>query len=415
MRVISRDAIARNVLVLVLLLLLTACAGVPYKYEPLQTFGIESRAVTQQKGPFTIRASVPSDTEAEKLFGIQLSKRNIQAVWMEITNDSDTRARFAPYSVDPAYFPPHEVAYMYRKQFSKQGWKDMENRFFSDSLPRYIGGGETVSGFVFTNATTGTKAFNVDIFSFVKTIVYEHFTFFVDVPGFKPDHAEVDFKNIYNVNEYKDLDVITFREYVAALPCCTANSDSSGQGQPIMLLFVSSGQGLLRGLLRAGWKESSYQRDDSFLNATDYYFGRPPDAIFRKQRDKTTERNEMGLWLTPVSVGGEAVWAAQVKHAIGRRYEIGEMFFGIRQDPDVDDGRNYVLQDMWYSQALKQYAWTISGTKMSKTEPAIDFNDNAWFSDGLRLVLWVSGEPVSLQETRILDWEDLSDFKWGPE
>lgn len=415
MSALSGNVVFKNLLLLVLLLSLTACSGAPYKYEQLQSFGIESRAVTQQQGPFTIRASVPSDAEAEKLFGIQLSKRNIQAVWMEITNDSQKRARFAPYSVDPDYFPPHEVAYMYRKQFSKQGWIDMETRFFRDTLPRYIGAGETVSGYVFTNATIGTKAFNVDIFSYVNTIVYEHFTFFVDVPGFKPDHAEVDFKNIYGANEYKNLDVDGFREYLTTLPCCTVNSDNSGQGQPVILLFVSSGQDLLRALLRAGWKESSYQRDDSFLNATDYYFDRPPDAIFRKTRDKTTERNEMGMWLMPVSVNGEAVWAAQVKHAIGRRYEIGEMFFGIRQDPDVDDGRNYLLQDMWYSQALKQYGWSITGMTVPKSEPLVDFNNNAWFSDGLRLVLWVSGEPVSLQETRNLEWEDLSDFKWDSE
>ncbi len=411
MSVILRNSIIRHLLVLVVLLSATACSAVPYQYEPLQDFAIKSRAVTQQQGPFTIRASVPGDEEAAKLFGIQLSKRNIQAVWLEVTNDSAKRARFAPYSVDPEYFPPHEVAYMYRKQFSKQGWKDMESRFFEESLPRYIGAGETVSGFVFTNATTGTKAFNIDIFSFSNTIAYEHFTFFIEVPGFKPDHAEVDFRNIYGIDEYKDLDVTAFREYVATLPCCTTNSDKSGQGQPIILLLVSKGPDLLRALLRADWKESSYQRDDSFLNATDYYFGRPPDAIFRKKRDKTTERNEMGLWLAPVSVGGEAVWAAQVKHAIGRRYEIGEMFFGVRQDPNVDDGRNYVLQDMWYSQALKQYGWSISGMQVPPNAPVIDFNNNAWFSDGLRLVLWVSGEPVSLSQTRNLDWDDVYGFK----
>lgn len=402
-----RDSYIR-VSALALLLVLSACTTIPYTYEPLQNSGIESRAVSQQKGPFTVSASVPGDKESEKLFGIPLRKRGIQAVWMEITNDGEHRARFAPYSVDPKYFPPHEVAYMYRKQFSKQGWQDMESRFFEESLPRYIDGGKTVSGFVFTNATTGTKAFNVDIFYSEKTAHYEHFTFFVDVPGFKPDHTEIDFRNIYNASEYKDLDHIGLKEYVAALPCCTSNGDNSARGQPIILLLVSNGQELLRALLRSGWIESSYKRDDSFLNASDYVFGRPPDTIFRKVRDKTTERNEMGLWLAPVSVDGKAVWVAQVKHAIGRRYEIEEIFLGVRQDPDVDDGRNYMLQNMWYSQALKQYAWSSTGMVVPKSEPLIDFSNNAWFSDGLRLILWISGEPVSLRETRDLNWDDTS-------
>ncbi len=43
----------------------------------------------------------------------------------------------------------------------------------------------------------------------------------------------------------------------------------------------------------------------------------------------------------------------QIKHAIGQRYKINEIFFGSAQDPDVDDGRNFLLQNLWYSQSLK--------------------------------------------------------------
>ena len=388
-----------------LALTLAACSSAPYRYEPLDSFRIEQRAVVQEQGAFRVRASVPSDDEAEELFGIPLTKRRIQAVWLEVENNSDTRARFAPYSVDPDYFPPHEVAYMYRKQFSKQGWLDMESRFFAKSMPRYIGAGETVSGFVFTNAQLGTKSFNVDLFYTGGKRGYEHFTFFINVPGFKPDHAEVDFPGLYAADGVRDVDQEAFRALLADIPCCTSSAEGKENGQPINLFLVARGRDLLQALLRAGWSETSYERNDRYLNAADYYLGRPPDAIFRKGRDKSTERNEMGLWLAPIRVDGVPVWIAQMKHAIGQRYEIGELFLGIRLDPDVNDGRNYLMQDLWYSQALKHFAWSDTGIVVAESEPRLDYNGNAWFSDGLRLALWVSGEPIGLDEVSEIVWD----------
>jgi hypothetical protein len=404
----------RFLLAILIAVSLAACSSAPYRHEPFENFNIEQRAVTQESGAFKIRASVPGDEEAERLFGIPLTKRDIQAVWLEVTNTGDTRGRFAPYSIDDQYFPPHEVAYMYRKQFSKQGWLDMEKRFHELSMPRYLGAGDTASGFVFTNAHLGTKSFNVDIFYTDGRSDYEQFTFFIDVPGFTPDHAEVDFQGLYAPEEIRDIDVDTFRSEVAEMPCCTTNSDGSGKGQPIVMLLVAEGRDLLQALLRSGWGETSYERNDSYLNATDYYVGRPPDAIFRKGRDKSTERNEMGIWLSPIRVDGVPVWVAQIKHAIGRRYEIGEQFLGVRLDPDINDGRNYLLQDLWYSQALKHYAWSDSGERIPMDSPKLDFNDNAWFSDGYRVVVWLSGDPVSLDEVSEIKWDTVADVRSVP-
>ncbi len=382
-----------------------ACSVTPYKHESFDDFNIEQRAVTQELGAFKVRASVPGDEEAAQLFGIDLTRRGIQAVWLEVTNKTGARARFAPYSVDHGYFPPHEVAYMYRKQFSKQGWLDMEKRFFELSMPRYIGAGDTVSGFVFTHAEIGTKSFNVDIFYTDGESGLEHFTFFINVPGFTPDHAKIDFQGIYPTKKISNVDLATFRHTVAELTCCTTNSDGRGKGPPIEIILVAKGADLLQALLRAGWSETSSKRSEKYLTAAEYFLGRPADAIFRKGRDKTTERNEMAVWLAPIRVDGVPVWVAQMKHAIGRRYEIEEQFLGVQLDPDINDGRNYLLQDLWYAQALKQFAWSDSSIRVPKASPELDFNNNAWFSDGYRAIIWVSGEPVSLSEVTNLQWD----------
>jgi len=400
----------RYALVPILVLLLAACSSTPYSHESLSNFQVEQRALTQEQGPFRVRASVPSREEAEKIFGIPIYKRGIQPVWLEVTNNSPGRARFVLSSVDKDYFSPFEVAYMHKKLFSRQGWMDMEEYFYRTAMPRQIAAGETVSGFVFTHATDGTKNFNVDLFhESSKENGYEEFTFFVQVPGFVPDHATVNFKSLYGAGSVQDLDPDGLRNALLESPCCTTNRDGSGQGPPVNLVLVANGLEVLQSLLRADWSETSYEKDDKYLNKVNYLYGRPPDAVFRKSRGKSAgDRNELSLWLAPLRADGKAVWVGQIKHAIGQRYKINEIFFGAAQDPDVDDGRNFLLQNLWYSQSISTVAYTQTGKVVPMENPQLDFNNNPFFSDGLRIVMWLSGEPVALQEARNLQWSEPS-------
>lgn len=388
-----------------LLLLTAACSSAPYRYEPLDRFEVMQRAVAQEQGTFRVRASVPGEKEAEKLFGIPMYDRGIQPVWLEISNDSDQRARLMLSSIDPEYYAPLEVAYMHRKQFSKQGWMDMEEHLYANALPRQIGPQETVSGFVFTHASTGTKAFNVDIFHTGEEREYEQFTFFLEVPGFVPDHSEVNFKSLYAEEEVQQVDNDSLRSLLEQFPCCTSNFDGSALGRPVQVFFVAKARDMLRALLRAGWSETSYGRDKTYLKGADYLFGRPPDVRFRKGRDRTNERMELALWLAPASVDGKLLWAGQVKHAIGRRYAMQELFFGTKLDPDVNDGRNYVIQDLWYAESLQHWAWSETGIRVSQDTPERDTNGLPWFSmEAFRAVIWVSGQPIDLSEATYIDW-----------
>jgi hypothetical protein len=398
----------RPIFAILLVFILAACSTASYKHESFGNFGVEGRAVTQEQGAIKVRASVPGQVEAEKIFGIPIYKRGIQPVWLEITNNSAGRARFVLISVDQEYFSPLEVAYMHKKHFSKQGWMDMEEYLYETAMPRQIAAGETVSGFVYTNASAGTKSFNVDVYyTGDRKAEYEEFTFFIEVPGFVPDHAEVDFAGLYEASAIRELDSEELRSALLDFPCCTTNRDGNGQGQPLNIVLVANGREILQSLLRAEWSETSYERDDNYLNNVNYYFERPPDAVFRKSRgkSKTTERNELSLWLTPMRTDGKAVWIAQIKHAIGRRYQINEIFFGSAQDPDVDDGRNFLLQNLWYSQTLEAVAYTKTGKVVPMEDPAVDFNDNPFFTDGIRIVMWLSADPVSLQDTRNMNWD----------
>ncbi len=388
---------------------LTACSAAPYRYEPLENFGITERAVAKEQGAIQVRASVPSRKEAEQILGFPIYKRSIQPVWLEITNNSPNRARFVHVSVDREYFSPLEVAYMHKKYFSKQGWMDMERHLMATAVPRLIPAGETVSGFIYTHASDGTKSFNVDVFhSGTGEPKYEEFTFFIDVPGFVPDHATVDFQALYDKSDIRDLDNEQLRVELQDFHCCSTNRDGSGLGPPVNIVLVGDGIEILQSLLRAGWSETSYEKDDNYLNNVNYLFERPPDAVFRKSRGKTiytTERNELSLWLAPFRNNGAGVWMGQIKHAIGQRYKINEIFFGAAQDPDVDDGRDFLLQNLWYSQSLSAVAYSETGKPVPMEESVVDFNNNAWFSDGGRVVMWLSGDPVALQDAQNMRWD----------
>lgn len=392
---------------LTLVLGLGACSALPYRHGALEDSTLVERAQQQQKGALLVRAAVPSFEEAERLFGIPLRSRGIQPVWLEIVNTGEDRARFAPYSVDPDYFPPHEVAYMYRKRFSQQGWQDMERRLHELSMPRQIAAGATVSGFVFTHQHPGTKAFNVDVHYVEGDGSDAHFMFFINVPDFVPDHAGVDFANLYAPGDILDLDEAGLRETIAASPCCATNRAGVGQGRPVNLVLVAPGKDLLQALLRAGWEETSYVRDEDYLEATEYLFGRPADAVLRQRRGRKTDRNELHLWLAPWRHEGTPVWIGQVRHAIGRLFEFQELFLGVQLDPDSAEGRNFLLQNLWYSQSLLSYAWSASGLDVPESAPIQDFLGREFYTDGMRLVLWVSGDTVALTDARSRHWDQV--------
>jgi hypothetical protein len=393
----------------ILALSISACSTAPYRYQPLDSFPVTDRAITQQDDSIRVSASVPGQEEAEAIFGIPLYKRGIQPVWLEIENGSDQRVRFAPMSVDEDYFSPLEVAYMHKKGYSEEARGQMDRRFHDMSMPRQILPGETASGFVFTHAAPGTKAFNVDVFAAGNARAYQ-FTFFVDVPGFVADHAEVDFKGLYSQEEIEDFDMPGFRAALEGLAFSATDQTGEQPGLPVNVIFVNHGQDLLQALLRADWSETSHEKEASYLLRAQHLFSRPPDATFRKQRDASKDRNQLNLWLAPIRVDGTPVWLGQIRQAIGKRTQLeqfGEFLTGARLDPDMDDSRNFLLQNAWYSQSLEQFAWSDSGRSVLIGDTVTDFNGDEYFTDGIRAVLWLSGDAMSLDEATNLKWDSL--------
>ena len=404
---------ARNnsspVILIALAALLVSCSTAPYKPSPMNLEPLRQRAEVQTFEPLTVKAAVPGAGESESLFGVPLYDNGVQPVWLEITNRGDEIIRFALVSVDRDYFSPLEVSYTHKKGFSRKARAAMDKRFHSAGITRYVEPGETVSGFVFTHMSPGTKSFNVDLFG---ATTQQNFAFFIEVPGFKPDHAEVDFEHLYSQDEFRELTTEEFRETLNELPGYTANEHGEPSGLPVNAIIIGNGIDVLRALLRAGWYESIITDANNFdyRLATYYLYGRKSDAVFRYQRKNSVDRNELRLWLAPMRVDGELVWMGQVTNFVGQRSYIEQVFLGAHLDPDVDDARGFLLQNIWYSQGLKAFTWSSTGEPVSIDQPASDFNGNPFFTDGSRALMWFSGEPHSLLDTTRLNWFEASDL-----
>ncbi len=398
---VSRFRSGSSLIILIsVVLLLAACATRPYHHDSTNSFPIRERALTQTEGGITVSASVPGVDEAQAIFGIPIYKSGIQPVWLEVENNSPDRVRFAPTGMDREYFSPMEVAYMHRKGFTREARAQMEQRFYHSAMPRQIPAGESRSGYVFTHASPGTKSFDVDVFAGNED---KSFAFFVTVPGFVPDHREVDFESLYEASEIRDLDLSGLRAGLTDLPWFSTDQSGEQPGLPVSLIFIGQGRTVLKALLRAGWHETPKLQDAQHAVDSHYLFGRKPDATFRIQRDGKKDRNELNLWLAPMRIEGEAVWLAQIIHFIGQRTQLEQAIFGARVDPDVDASRYYLMQNLWYTQSLAQIGWLEGSGAVSVENARFDFKSLEYFTDGFRTILWLSEEPVSLLKTTRAD------------
>ncbi len=386
-----------------LLFVVSACATRSYHHESTNSFPIRERAITQSEDDISISASVPDADEANAIFGVPVYKRSIQPVWLEIVNNSPDRIRFAPTGLDPKYFSPLEVSYMHRKGFSKEARAQMDRRFHDSAMPRQIPAGETRSGYVFTHASPGTKSFNIDVYS---TDADYSRAFFLTVPGFTPDHAAIDFETLYRPEEIQDYELAGFREALKDLP--NTSTDQTGQqtGLPYGTVIVADGIDVLKTLLRAGWYETSGSRDADQQAKAHYMFGRMPDAVFRIKRNSKWDRNELYVWKAPIRVDGKPVWLAQITHFIGQRTQLEQVIFGARIDPNIDVGRNYFLQNLWYAQSLEKSAWLAKNGRVPIENARTDFNETQYFTDGYISVIWLSSEPISLLEAENVAWDN---------
>jgi len=370
------------------------CAARSLVFESADIDALQQRAVVQTQGPVSVSAAVLGRNETQAVFGLDLYAQDIQPLWLEIRNSASTLLRYAPVSTDANYFAPLEIAYMNRSGLSAETRERLDRRFDTLAMRRYIYPGDTQSGFVFTHVDTGAKALAVDL---AGDDYFGSFTFLLRVPGFEPDYAQFDSDAINAATKPLTVADEDLYQALRELPCCVSRSQNTAVVEPVNMMLLGRDEVLLGALLRSGWRETSAQ--DTAAAQPAYLFDRPQDATFRYALPARAGRYEMRLWLAPVRVADQPVWAAQVQHVIG------EADSARQADADVDAARFFAVQKFLYAQTLHSIGW-IKGDSAVAADSFWDQRSDAnYFSDGYRVVIWLSDQPTATDDIEVRDWD----------
>ena len=135
------------------------------------------------------------------------------------------------------------------------------------------------------------------------------------------------------------------------------------------------------------------------------YLGRGQDLALQKVRSTIHQRNHLRLWRSPYTYEGQAVWAGQISRDIGVRFTWASPTLVTHKiDPDVDETRDYLVQDMIASGNLAAVGYVTGVGAASEEAPRRNLTGDPYFTDGLRAVLFISGKPVPTNHINLIGW-----------
>ena len=386
---------------LFLAVLFSGCATTFTPPAPFNDVALRDRAISETKDGIHVSAAVPSVEESRAIFGVDLVKKKIQPLWLEIENKTDQRLWFLPTGLDSEYFSPIEVAFGFHRKFSSKANLEIDNHLEALNLPRRIDSGSKVSGFVYTNRDDGLKVVNVDLLGdgHAKNVVL-----LVPIPGqeIANDKFQQSLKRAAGSQATPVEDESRLRMLLEQLPCCTSSKDGE-QGEPLNFVLIGEFNEIFPAFVHRNYRYTEV--------IPQYVFGRPQDISGRK-RDRwvAAQPHIVRFWLTTIRFRGEPVWVGQVSTPLGGRFvrkETSQTSMPI--DPDVDAARNDVIQDMVYSQFLTKLGFVKGVGRVMASQPRTTASGATYHTDGLRAVFLFEQRFVSISEIEFFDWERLID------
>ncbi len=400
-----------------LTLVLTACTSRPALTD-LTGPDFRERAISRTEDGMRVSTSVLSAVESLSVYGVPLAAKNIQPVWIEVENRDDKTYWLLSPGLDPHFFPATEAADVFA---SKGQERAIERRFRELAFQNPVPPGATVSGFVLTNLDEGVKMVQVDLIADGRL---RTFSFLNDVPGFRADYQSREFfQDSYleeEIVEYTDAEA--FQAALEELPCCVTNKKGTRDGDPLNLVVVGGRDDAFPALARRGWQPTEETWHGSVLRMAQsvlagerypyapvsplYLYGRPQDLALQRARDNIHQRNHLRLWLSPMRFRGKPVWVGQISRDIGTRLTIHSPYLTTHKiDPQVDEARTALTEDMAYSQNLAAIGLVAGVGPASKDAPRRNLTTDPYYTDGFRAVLIFDLHPRSLAEIEFLPWE----------
>ncbi|KAA5542683.1 hypothetical protein FYK55_14215 [Roseiconus nitratireducens] len=382
------------------------------------------RVQRQANDDLEVKVAVLSDRESERYFGVQLAHRGLQAVWIESVNQSEHPYRLDLYSVDPMYYTPLEAAYVSHfslgerlLSFGLLAWLFLPllpllpfklasahaankriNRLFKQESFRIgpIAPGSKRAGFVFTHLDEGTKNLDLEFNAAGKVC---QFSFSLQVPGL----VVRDTDEPAETSQLREVSGDELKTWLASFARCTTNKLGTIEGDPLNLVVIGD-RITIRQCFGGRWDESEaitlstcIKTARAFLLDAGYRYS-PVSSLFvdgkmqtlalQKARASINERIHLRLWPTPLAFEQQPVWIGQVSRDIGVRFTAKTWNLTThRIDPDVDEARDYVIDNLLSAQRVAKYGYVSGVEGASEDEPRHNLTGDPYFTDGNRAVL----------------------------
>jgi len=400
-------------------LALAGCSSAP---PPAADLHYKSRAVTRIEGGIRVSTAVLSADESASVYGVPLADASIQPVWIEVENSETHPYYLLAPGLDPDFFPASEAAEAFAQGSSPEQRIELDQRFRALAFDNPVLPGKTTSGFVLTNLDEGIKFVQIDLVTGGRA---RTFSILNIVPGLRADYraSGVFQREPYPPEQIVDYtDDASFRAALEALPCCATNQDGSTDGDPLNLVVVGGLDDAFPAFARRGWRPTERRWAGSITKIVTsalagerypyapvsdlYLFGRPQDLALQKARDNVHQRNHLRLWLSPLRLRGRQVWVGQISRDIGSRLTIHTATFTTHKiDPDVDEARAALTQDLAYSQGVVKFGFVKGVGPAPQGAARRNLTTDPYYTDGLRSVLVFEHRPTSLAEVEFFPWE----------
>lgn len=412
-----------------------------YRPHP-EECGFQSRAQNQADEHAEVSVAVLTAAECKRIFGVPLANRGIQAVWIRVTNRSATSTRVLMTKIARDYFTAREAAgvchFSILKRLVAFGlmiwfllpivllalpfklWairranQQMIECFHKLGFPlKNIAPGAVAEGFVFTPVEFGTKV--VDVGLIMNREVRDYlFSIAVAGPGVDYDFAALEANK---AAEPIDCDLPTLMTKLAAMPPTTCDTRARRFGDPVNLVVVGDFSTVLVAFA-SRWDQteiisagSCWRTVKAFLLGSEYryspvsalyLFKRSQDFALQHVRESINERIHLRLWSTPLRHEGRPVWVGQVSRDIGVRFTWRTWNLTThRIDPDVDEARDYVMEDLFEAGNLIAGGYVQGVGACTRTAPRHNLTGDPYFTDGNRAVILISEERTV---PKLLEW-----------
>jgi hypothetical protein len=439
----SRKHIAARSRFAILALLALAASGCATTYAPARlTSPDELRDVkTRAIGEVSVSVSILTDDQARRHFGVDFAGREVQALWISVRNGSDRRLWFIRNMLDPDFYSADEVALLVQAEVPGDARAQLAQSLRDESIRSQLAPRTVTEGFMFLPRVEGGRYVDIRLQGDAYLIDTGHasgdesdgastaavprelrFDFALTLPDGDFDYERLDTVRLYPGESLPDLDADQLRATLEQLPCCATDANGEGEGDPLNVVLVGEAGEVLNSLSRSGWSFThridfrTVRREIGAAVAGTaypvapvsslYVFGRRQDVALQRARRSIAQRNHMRLWLAPYRFEGRPVWIGQISRDIGVKVTPKSPTLTTHIiDPEVDTTREYLLHSLVAEGFVDRFGFAKGSAAGTPSQPRMNFTGDPYHSDGLRLVVILSAEPVPPDQIRSLLWE----------